>query len=133
MNEATTTTLSVRMNSDELAVHLAQNTGTEYWYKHPVNKTLSYTDGVKAFAKEAGKQGGYWLIDLIALKYYSLLKKSEFLLIKLSVGKDKKALLSVDDGNENVLAQARINFTDVQEGEWKFYLTDKVLLLPSEY
>ncbi len=73
------------------------------------------------------------MIDLIALKYYSLLKKSEFLLIKLSVGKDKKALLSVDDGNENVLAQARINFTDVQEGEWKFYLTDKVLLLPSEY
>jgi 3-methyladenine DNA glycosylase Mpg len=62
-----------------------------------------------------------------------LLKKSEFLLIKLIVGDDNKAFLSVDDGNENVLAQARINFTDAQEGEWKFYLTDNVLLLPSEY
>ncbi len=132
MNEATTT-LPVRMSSDELAVHLARNTGTEYWYKHSVNQNLSYTDGVKAFAEEAGKQGGYWLIDLIALKYYSLLKKSEFLLIKLIVGDDNKAFLLVDDGNENVLAQARINFTDAQEGEWKFYLTDNVLLLPSEY
>ncbi len=125
----TAATLSARMNSDELAAHLAQNTGTEY----SVNKSLTYTDGVMAFAEEAGEQGGYWFIDLIALKYQPLLKKSEFLLIKLIVGNDNKAFLSVDDGNENILVQARINFTDVQEGEWKFYLTDNVLLLPSEY
>ncbi len=122
-----------RMNSDELRACLTQNTGTEYWYEHSVNKSLTYTDGVKAFAAEAGEQGAFWFIDLIALKYFSLLQKSEFLLIKLAVGNDNKALLSVDDGNENILAQARINFTDVQEGEWKFYLTNNVLLLPSEY
>ncbi len=55
MNEATTTTLPVRMNSDELAVHLAQNTGTEYWYKHPVNQTLSYTDGGKGICRRSRK------------------------------------------------------------------------------
>jgi hypothetical protein len=126
----TAATLSARMNSDELTAHLARHTGTEYWYEHSVNKSLTYTDGVKAFAEE---QGSYWFIDLIALKYHSLLKKSKFLLIKLIVGNDNKAFLSVEDGNENILAQARINFTDVQEGEWKFYLTDNVLLLPSEY
>jgi hypothetical protein len=126
----TAATLSTRMNSEQLTAHLARNTGTEYWYEHSVNKSLTYTDGVKAFAEE---QGSYWFIDLIALKYHSLLKKNKFLLIKLIVGNDNKAFLSVEDGNENILAQARINFTDVQEGEWKFYLTDNVLLLPSEY
>jgi hypothetical protein len=94
---------------------------------------MTFTDGVKDFAEEAGDDGAYWFIDLIAIKYYSLLQKNEFLLIKLNVGDDNKAHLSVDDGNENVLAAARINFTDVQPGEWKFYLTDNVLLLPSEY
>ena len=75
---------------------------------------------------------GCTLIDLIAFKYFSLLQKSAFLHIKLNVN-DNKATISVDDGNDNVLAAAKIKFTDVQEGEWRFYLTDNTLLLPTEY
>ena len=44
-----------------------------------------------------------------------------------------ESAISIDDGNDNVLAAAKIKFTDVQEGEWRFYLTDNTLLLPTEY
>ena len=138
INHATPTAPSVpcipaRMSCNELSSSLAQCRGSELWYRHNINRKLLYTDGVKLFANEAGDQGAYWFIDLIAFKYFSLLQKSAFLHIKLNVSHDNKASISIDDGNDNVLAAAKIKFTDVQEGEWRFYLTDNTLLLPTEY
>ncbi|MBT6419922.1 MAG: hypothetical protein HOK14_06260 [Gammaproteobacteria bacterium] len=138
INNATPTVQSVscipaRMTSNELSSSLAQCRGSELWYRHNINRAMLYTDGVKYFADEAGGQGAYWFIDLIAVKYFSLLHKSAFLHIKLNVSHDNKASISIDDGNDNVLAAAKIKFTDVQKGEWRFYLTDNTLLLPSEY
>jgi hypothetical protein len=46
---------------------------------------------------------------------------------------DKKAKLVVDDGNDNWIYQKNIEFTDCPDGEYRFWLTGNVLMLPSEY
>ena len=46
---------------------------------------------------------------------------------------DGIADIRVSDGNDAVLFKRHIHFTDAPEGLWRFYLTDNVLLLPSEY
>ena len=42
---------------------LVHFTGTETWYRHPLNKKVLYTDGAQ-YVAEAG--GAYWLLDEIA-------------------------------------------------------------------
>ena len=47
--------------------------------------------------------------------------------------KDGKADVFVEDGDEGVIVKQFIPFTDCPEGEYKFFLTDNVLMLTSEY
>jgi hypothetical protein len=42
---------------------LLEFTGTENWYRHSLNRNVTYTDGVKFMAESAG---AYWLIDEVA-------------------------------------------------------------------
>lgn len=112
---------------------LDQFTGTDIWYRHPLNSEMFYTEGVQYFA-EAG--GAYWLLDIIATEIFQLLRKEAFISIRVDV-KDGKAKITADDGGKGdgpVLLYTRdIEYTDLPEGEWKFFLTNDVLLLPSEY
>ena len=43
---------------------LSQFTGTEYWYRHGINRNVVFTDGAKYVADQGG---AYWLLDEIAL------------------------------------------------------------------
>ncbi len=117
------------MNTAELQTELRQHYGTENWYKHPLSLTMKYTEGVRAFAQAAG---AYWLLDIIATEVMPLTKTEDFLSVELIVT-GSTAKLFVDDGNSAILFIKKIPFTDCPEGEWKFYLTDNVLMLPSEY
>ena len=85
------------------------------------------------FAENGGYAGAYWFIDKVAFDYWPLLKTQDFLSIRLTVDENSKATVTVDDGNNHVLKTDPIEFTDLQPGIWKFYLTDNVLLLPGEY
>ena len=123
-----------RLDSDELSQQLQANFyGTQAWYRHGLNRNLLYTDGVQFFAENGGYAGAYWFIDKVAFDYWPLLKTQDFLSIRLTVDEDSKATVTIDDGNSHVLKTDPIEFTDLQPGIWKFYLTDNVLLLPSEY
>ena len=44
------------------ASDLAQLTGSECWYRHPLYPSITYTDGAQ-YVAEAG--GAYWLLDAI--------------------------------------------------------------------
>lgn len=120
----------VKQTSKELQANLDQFYGTELYYINPLMK-FTYTEGVKYFAENAG---AYWLLQEINFIYVDLqqIGKAEFLNIKV-ISKDNKADIIVDDGNDNILKKKHIAFTDLPEGEWKFFLTNNVLLLPSEY
>jgi hypothetical protein len=132
-------TTKKRLTQDELSAELAYFTGTEKWYRHWSNRNMLYTDGVLFFVENGGKQGAYRFVDKVACEIVPLLKskKEQFGCITLSSNAENKAVISVTDGNDNVLAQYPIDYTDMQPGDWKFYLVDDVshttLLLPTEY
>lgn len=121
-----------RLTSGQLENHLGYFTGTDNWYEHWLVRAMTYTDGVKSFAQHGGRQGAYWFIDVVATEFFPMLKKNPFLHIVLSV-KGRQATITVDDGNDRVLREKPVEYTDMQEGNWRFYLTDNVLLLPGEY
>jgi hypothetical protein len=126
-----------RLTSDELESRLAWFTGTQTWFRHWAVREMTYTEGVEFFAEQGGHQGAYWFIDIVATEFFPLLRKEAFLSIRLLVARpsetERKALIEVDNGNGKILKRREIEYTDLQPGEWKFYLTDNVLLLPSEY
>lgn len=115
---------------DDLKLQLQQFTGTNNWYRHVLVPHMLYTDGVKYFAETAG---AYWLLDIVATELMQLLSKEPFLAIELCVSSDDTAILSAEDGNYGRLYRRFIEFTNCPHGMWKFFLTDRVLLLPSEY
>ncbi len=110
---------------------LAQFTGTTNWYRHPLVKSVLYTDGVHFIAERAG---AYWLIDAIALAQSAApaLSGEEFQTWTLIVDANT-AVLRCDDGNGRQLMEKRIDYTDFPEPGIKLYFTDGVIMLPAEY
>jgi hypothetical protein len=110
---------------------LASFTGTERWFRHPLNRKLLYTEGVQYVAEQAG---AYWLLDEIALAhaYEPAVAAEEFQFWSLTVT-GSTAELVCEDGNERAVFSKHIAFTDFPAPGIRFYLTGGVLLLPSEY
>ncbi|SAL84903.1 hypothetical protein AWB68_07487 [Caballeronia choica] len=110
---------------------LAQFTGTEQWYRHPLMRKVLFTDGVKYVADTAG---AYWLIDLIAFSQVEpAVTAEEFQVWKLAVAADCSAVVTCEDGNSNQVMKQNLEFTDFPLDEISFYFTDNVILLPREY
>lgn len=112
---------------------LSQFIGTEnYYYTNPFfAKNMVHTDGVQYFAINAGN-GAQWFLDIVATEYFPMLKKEPFLSIRLVV-EDGIADICVEDGNCKVLKHKHIEYTDCPDGIYKFFFTDNVLMLTSEY
>jgi hypothetical protein len=110
---------------------LAQFTGSEQWYRHGLARDILFTDGAK-YVADAG--GAYWLLDEIALaQRIRGVAGEEFQVWKLAVKANKTAVLTCDDGNNNIVFRKRIAFTDFPLDEISFYVANKTILLPSEY
>lgn len=116
--------LSARLRAD-----LSAFIGTETWHRHALNRRMLVTDGVKYFAETAKC---YWFLDIVATEVFSLQASHPFLLITIDV-REGQADIRASDGNDVVLFKRHIHFTDAPAGNWRFYLTDNVMLLPSEY
>ena len=86
---------------------LAQAYGTaQYWKIYP---DLLITDGVKLMAEMCN---AYWLLqDAFIWLHSDSLKGEEFIVFKLILN-GHSALLSIEDGNYNILAKQNIPFTD---------------------
>jgi hypothetical protein len=113
----------------QLVTELAEFCGTSQWYQHHLVKDMTYTDGVKYFAD---RTGSFWLIDLVATEFFPLLTEQPLLVI-IASSEGKSCELTVTDGNDAQITARNFSFSTMPAGEWKFYLTDDVLLLPSEY
>jgi hypothetical protein len=110
---------------------LSQFTGSEQWYRHGLMRKILYTDGARHVA-EAG--GAYWLLDEIAFaQAEAKIATEEFQVWRLKVNPDQTASLTCDDGNDRVVFTKPIEYTDFPLDEIRFYFTDNVILLPSEY
>lgn len=102
---------------------LNQFTGSENWYRHAINRNVSYTDGAQHVAEHGG---AYWLLDEIAIiqPYNKRVAAEEFQVWKLAVRPDHSAVLTCDDGNGNIVFTKAIEFTD-------FPLDEITLFVPS--
>lgn len=117
--------------NDRTLSQLKQFTGSEEWYRHPLNQSVTYTKGAQYVADNAG---AYWLLDEIALAQIdvAVLKKQPFQVWKLDV-KGSGAVLSCEDGNSANIFTKEIASTDFPEPGITLWFTDNVILLPSEY
>ena len=111
---------------------LAQFTGSENWYRHAINRNVSYTDGAQHVAENGG---AYWLLDEIAIiqPYNKRVAAEEFQVWKLVVQLDRSATLTCDDGNGNTVFSKKIEYTDFPLNEITLYFCNNVIHLPSEY
>ena len=107
-------------------------TGSENWYRHWLNRKVLYTDGAQYLAAHGG---ACWLLDSIAIAqaHVKAVKAEEFQVWTLKVNPDSTALLTCDDGNNNIVYKQSIPFTDFPLPEVKLYFTDNVIMLTSEY
>ena len=117
------------------AKQLTQFSGTENYYRIMPNVLM--TDGAKFVADKAG---AYWLMTAIASYLPDFTNKETFIVANLKVkltATASTALLKLDDGNDNILAEQFIEYTDFELDELKLYACYNgdvwVLMLPKEY
>lgn len=115
----------------ELESSLPYYTGTE---KYHLCNDFYLTDGVKYLCDTAG---AYWLIDVFYSSNLALEQvcvTEEFQVLEMTVDLEKSnAALTITDGNEAILHTQDIEFTDFPLEKIKLYLSDNVIMLPSEY
>ena len=111
---------------------LSQFYGTENYYRSCIfAPKMVHTDGVQYFAENAGN-GAFWFLDIVATEIFPMLKTEPFLVIGLRV-EDSSATIFVENGDCKNLKTRKIEHTDCPDGDYKFFLTDNVLMLSSEY
>ncbi len=113
-------------------LELRQFTGSENWYRHPLIRTILFTDGAKYVADQAG---AYWLLAEIALaqKYDKAIAGEGFQLWKLVVHGNNTGILICEDGNGRAVMSKPLDYTDFPQGGIELYFTNNTILLPSEY
>ena len=111
---------------------LAQFTGSETFYRFGLRGDVLITEGVKYVADTAG---AYWLLEAITIAnvYEEKVRKEEFQLWILTVGKGTSGQLICDDGNGNIVYKQDLDFTDFPEPGIRLYFCNGTILLPSEY
>lgn len=129
-------------STSELTDLLRHHSGSEQVFRHPLARSVTYTEGVREFAENAGG-GAYWLLDILATEP-SILKLSGdggMAFARLQVD-GNRARLEVNDGNDSPPIYTRdLDHTDCPPGLWLFYLCATevgekpvtMILLPSEY
>lgn len=114
------------------ALDLAQFTGSETFYRHPLSGGCFYTEGVQYLA-EAGS--AYWLIDAILCPqpHVGKLQSAEFQVWTLTVRADHSATLICTDGDDGELYSHPIPWTDFPLASLSLWFANRTLYLPSEH
>jgi len=108
----------------------ADFTGTCYHHKHWL-PGMVYTDGIRSMAE---KYKAYWLLDVVFSYWTHKKVRKEPFQIWTITAKDGEAVVKMQtDTDKPIMVKQDIPFTDFPEGTLKMYLSDRVLLLPSEY
>jgi Family of unknown function (DUF6876) len=110
---------------------LHQFTGSTQWFRHSLMRGVTYTEGVQYLAENGG---AYWLIDKVAtLQLEPKVRAEEFQSWKLKLSGDRSAVLTCDDGNNNIVHSEVIAFTDFPLDHVELWVEGGVILLPSEH
>ena len=114
----------------QLLNNLAQFSGTQNYYKHPLFSKFRYTDGVRYLAINAEC---YWLLEFIfGHQSNAKIKNMPFQVWKLVKDGDK-ATITIEDGNDNIVKKFQLNYTSFPLDEYVLWMIEGVLLLSNEY
>jgi len=121
------------ITSKELENVMSNYYGTENYYRHPLIG-ITYTDGVQAFAENAG---AYWFITDLGLFVREAIKKDpkeDMFSVHLIV-KDGKADMVFRNCDNKEVYKKHYDFTDCPDGDWIFYyyVEDRILIWHGEY
>ena len=83
------------------------------------------TGGMSNLAEE----GASWLVEAI----FSYTRKERFQVWTLVVADEKAVLTMKEDTGAPDLVRQEIQYTDFPVGTWKFYVSEGILMIPSEY
>lgn len=120
---------------DEILQDLPNFYGTENYYAlSPLFRSFVLTDGARYLADAAG---AWWLMDAVA-SHLGSYRDEGFVVAKLLRAKASNAwILRLEDGNDEVLADQIIEYSDFPLDEITLYVIAqddlRVILLPSEY
>jgi hypothetical protein len=109
--------------------------GANVLIRHPLVRNFAFSDGVR----DCADAGCHWLIDIFATELPAILKsKGEYMGCVSSVVKDGKAVLTMTGSGDVVLWTRKIDYTDMPQGSWMFYVCDNgdntfTCILPREY
>lgn len=109
-----------------------QSFGTSHYYQTTFLDNFLVTDGVKSMFE---KLKCYWVGDIVASYFPSIVNKDWFFCVKIIV-ENSKAIFTVEDGNEIIMITQDIPYTDLKQNLKMFLQWDGerlVLMLPSEY
>lgn len=108
------------ITSEELKNIMSDCYGTESYTRYGIVNKILLTDGVVMFAEKAGC---FWFLDELTISLLpKALKRAEdetLFAIRLEV-KDEKAKIIITDGDENILVEKKITYTDCPTGIWDF-------------
>lgn len=122
--------MAEKISAEELRSLMAQCTGTEAYHKITL-LPLKATDGVAMVAQKAG---AFWLFDAIAsYQGEPKIKELEIQFWYLEVKDGKAELYCIYDKGHPKIVNQMIEYSDYPEGLWEFYVTNGVIMLPSEY
>ncbi len=106
---------------------LKKHTSTDNYHKHLFG--ILFTDGTKALCDQFEC---YWFLDIV-VSYQPQLQSEEFQVWKLSRDDDDSAVVICTNGNDKILKQQTISFTDFQPKEATPWVEFNVILLPCEH
>lgn len=111
---------------------LAQFTGSETFYRHPLSGGCVFTEGVHYLA-QAGS--AFWLIDAILCPqlHVPALRDAEFQVWTLTVCEDRSATLVCTDGDDGRLYIHPVPWTDFPLETVSLWFANRTLYLPSEH
>jgi len=105
--------------------------GTEAYHKFSSHKHYPIaTDGVIAVAETAGC---YWLLDIIGSYQTNKLLDPQFQVWKLAVNHENNTAVVSGYNDTELIVTRNIPFTDFPLDEFKLFLMNGILLLPSEH
>ena len=119
---------------DEILNELPNFYGTDgYTCWSALFRNFVLTDGARYLADAAG---AWWLMDAVA-SHLGSYRDEDFVVAKFSKKGNEWWKLRLEDGNDNVLAQQAIEYSDFPLDEITLYVeydgTNHVILLPSEH
>lgn len=119
-----------RLTPEQLQAALCGFTGSEQFYV--IYPNVIITEGLKYLCDQAG---AYWLIDcLFSYQTIRNVAREPFQVLDLAVNLERHTgLISLTDGNDQLLFRQKLEYTDFPLKAIKLYYTDQTAMLPWEY